>query len=241
MSPALLSLRGISAGYGRVPVLHGVRLDVRAGEVVCVAGPNGAGKTTLTRVISGLLRAWSGTIELRGRDISRLRAEKVVRRGLSHVPQGRHVFTGLTVRENLVIGATPARALGASRVRAEVGRWMERFPILAARADQPAGVLSGGEQQILAICRALMAQPALVVMDEPTLGLSPAAREVCLTLVEELRSEGRGVVLVEQTVTQRVAQVSDSMCWMSFGELSALSEERSPRDGRGLEVSGCPT
>lgn len=188
-----------------------------------IVGSNGAGKTTLLKAISGVIGPWAGEIALGGTRIDGARAEAIVTMGLAHVPQGRHVFVDMTVRENLELGATPRRRRGdsPSSVRAAIEQWIERFPILRERADQPAGVLSGGEQQLLAIGRALVGDPEVVLMDEPTLGLSPFAKEQCLGLVDEIRASGRSVVLVEQD-RERVQRLADEMLELQFGNLRAV-------------------
>ena len=221
---ALLEIRNLSAGYGRLPVLHEVSLTVAEGQVVCVIGPNGAGKTTLLRVLSGLIPPWSGLVTFRGQHIAGLPAERTVRLGIAHVPQDRHVFPAMTVRENLVLGATALQGGRASSeaVRLTSENWMERFPILGKRADQLAGVLSGGEQQILVICRALMADPSLILMDEPSLGLSPSATDLCFELIDELRRQGRTILLVEQD-GEKVQRLVDSMYEMGFGVLREVN------------------
>ncbi len=198
MSEQLLRVADVHAGYGRTPVLRGASLTIANREALGLIGANGAGKTTLLRTIAGVNRRWAGQIEFDGQEIGRLAAEKLVRMGLAHVPQDRHVFPDLTVRENLLIGATSQ----ARRMRGDAARraalWLDRFPVLAARADRRAGVLSGGEQQILVICRALMAQPRLILLDEPSLGLSPAAQHSCFALLDELRREGTALLIVDQ-------------------------------------------
>lgn len=210
MSRPLLRVEDVHAGYGRMPVLRGVSLTIAGGDPVGVIGANGAGKTTLLRTISGLNRRWAGQIEFDGREIGRLAAEKIIRMGLAHVPQDRHVFPDLTVRENLLIGATSQARRKRGDAAERAARWLERFPVLAARAGQRAGVLSGGEQQMLVICRALMAEPKLILLDEPSLGLAPSARRSCFALLDELRREGTALLVVDQdlnlltTVASRV-------------------------------------
>lgn len=201
MSEPVLRVADVYAGYGRMPVLRGASLIIENREAVGLIGANGAGKTTLLRTISGVNRRWSGQIEFGGRDIGTLAAEKLVRMGLVHVPQDRHVFPDLTVRENLLIGATSQARRIRGDAAARAARWLERFPVLAARTDHRAGVLSGGEQQILVICRALMAQPSLVLLDEPSLGLSPATRQSCFALLDELRRDGTALLIVDQDLT----------------------------------------
>jgi branched-chain amino acid transport system ATP-binding protein len=221
LSRPLLAVHNVSAGYGRLPALHHVSFGVRRGEIACLLGPNGAGKTTLMRVLSGVFPPWEGTIRFKDANVAGMPAERVVRMGLAHVPQERHIFSTMTVRENLMIGATPIlHRRPAPEIAANLAYWSDRFRILADRADQPAGLLSGGEQQLLAICRALMSEPDLLLMDEPSLGLSPAATELCFGLIAELRASGKTILLVEQDEA-RAKSVADSVYVMNMGELSA--------------------
>jgi branched-chain amino acid transport system ATP-binding protein len=198
----LLSVRGLTAGYGAIQVLHGIDLDVAAGEIVAVLGANGVGKTTLNRTLSGLVRATAGRIRFAGADITRAGHDAIVRAGLIHVPEGRRVFPNLSVRENLLLGAW-------ARGRAERPRSLERvlqiFPRLRQRLPQLAGLMSGGEQQMLAIGRGLMGLPRLLVLDEPSLGLSPILTEELFALIATLHGEGQSILLVEQNVVQSLA------------------------------------
>jgi branched-chain amino acid transport system ATP-binding protein len=197
--PALLEVRGLHGGYGAVEVLHGVDLDVREGETVALLGSNGAGKSTLNNLLSGLYRPWSGQILFEGADLTRAHSRDVVRAGLIQVPEGRRIFPNLTVLENLELGAfTRARARRATNLE----RAFTLFPRLRERIGQAAGTLSGGEQQMLAIGRGLMAEPRLLILDEPSLGLSPLLVEELFGLIGRLREEGLAVLLVEQNVGQ---------------------------------------
>lgn len=202
VEPALLEITGLRAGYGRVEVLRGVDLQVGAGEIVALLGSNGAGKTTLNHTVSGLVRASAGTVHFDGVDLTRASAGDVVRAGLIQVPEGRKVFPNLNVRENLELGSY-------ARGRAARPRNLERvfgiFPRLAERSGQAAGTLSGGEQQTLAIGRALMAEPRLLILDEPSLGLSPLLVEEMFALITGLNADGLAVLLVEQNVAQSLA------------------------------------
>ena len=192
---ALLEVEGLTAAYGQIRALHGVDLTVGEGQVVALLGPNGAGKTTTLRAICGMVRA-SGRITFRGRDLTGLATEKVTRLGVAHVPEGRGTFPGLTVAENLALGAYGRRDPDVPR---DVDRWYGIFPRLADRRDQPAGSLSGGEQQMLAVARALLSRPALLLLDEPSLGLAPmVVREVFEVLTRIRAEEGTGMLLVEQ-------------------------------------------
>ncbi len=195
---ALLEVRGLDAGYGAVQVLWDVSLDVGRGEVVALIGANGAGKSTLLRVISGLLAPWRGGVSFQAEGISALAPERIVRLGVAHVPQGRRLFADLTVRENLLLGAyvRPDR----ESVAADLGRVLDLFPALRGRLGLPASQLSGGEQQMAALARALMGRPRLLLIDEPSLGLAPIAVRELMDVVDRLRGEGSSVLLVEQDV-----------------------------------------
>jgi branched-chain amino acid transport system ATP-binding protein len=199
MPDALLAISGLHAGYGATEILRGVDLTVGPGEIVAVLGSNGTGKSTLNRTISGVMRASHGTIRFDGSAIERERPATIVARGLIHVPEGRRIFPNLTVRENLDLGAyRRARA----RREQNRGRVFSIFPRLAERQGQSAGTLSGGEQQMLAIGRGLMAEPRLLILDEPSLGLSPLLVEELFTLVKTINAEGIAVLLVEQNAVQ---------------------------------------
>ncbi len=199
MPDALLAISGLRAGYGATEILRGVDLTVGAGEIVAVLGSNGTGKSTLNRTISGVMRASHGTIRFEGAAIERERPAVIVARGLIHVPEGRRIFPNLTVRENLDLGAY--RRAGARRGQNR-SRVFSIFPRLAERQGQSAGTLSGGEQQMLAIGRGLMAEPRLLILDEPSLGLSPLLVEELFTLIKAINAEGIAVLLVEQNVVQ---------------------------------------
>jgi branched-chain amino acid transport system ATP-binding protein len=192
----MLTLKSLQAGYGRVPVLKGISLHVRAGEVVTLIGGNGAGKTTTLRAISGLLPPRKGTVEFDGQDLSRIPAERIVSLGLALVPEGRRVFASLSVTANLELGAYHRRNKG--EVRRDLEAMRQRFPILKERAHQAAGTLSGGEQQILAIGRALMARPRLLMLDEPSMGLAPRMVTQVYEILAELKAAGTTILLVEQ-------------------------------------------
>lgn len=198
----MLEVRGLHAGYGAFAVLHGVDLVVRAGEIVAVLGGNGAGKTTLNRVLSGLIRAASGAVVFEGVETTRAGHEAIVRAGLIHVPEGRRVFPNLTVRENLLLGAFVRGR--RERVR-NMARVLDIFPRLGERMGQLAGSMSGGEQQMLAIGRGLLAEPRLLILDEPSLGLSPLLTEELFGLIARLNTAGLSILLVEQNVVQSLA------------------------------------
>jgi len=192
----MLRLEGVRAGYGAVEVLRGLDLQVGEGELVCLIGANGAGKTSTLRSISGLLRPSGGRIVFDGRDIGRLAPADVLAAGIAHCPEGRRVFPHMTVHENLMMGAHVRRDRAA--VAADIERVVEHFPILAQRRRQAAGTLSGGEQQMLAIARALMARPRLILFDEPSLGLAPTVVEAVFAIIADIRRRGTTVLMVEQ-------------------------------------------
>ncbi len=192
-----LSVEGLVAGYAKAQVLFGLSLEVEGGELVALLGANGAGKTTALRTVSGLLRAWGGGVRLDGRNLVGLSAARRARLGLGHVPEGRQLFALMTVEENLLLGAAflawKGRTAGLEYV-------YTLFPRLQERRKQLAGTLSGGEQQMLAIARALMGQPRILMVDEPSLGLSPKLAEEVLQTLSRVRTAGTGVLLVEQNV-----------------------------------------
>ena len=194
---SLLEVSGLSAGYGRGLVLHGVSFSVDEGQIVSILGPNGAGKTTTLRAICGMLPETHGRIAFRGRELLGRATEEIAQDGIAHVPEGRGTFTELTVAENLLVGAYTRK--DRAGVRADAERCCTWFPRLAERRDQRAGSLSGGEQQMLAVARALMLRPRLLLLDEPSLGLAPLiTRELFGRLEEIARGEGITVLIVEQ-------------------------------------------
>jgi branched-chain amino acid transport system ATP-binding protein len=192
----MLRLEGVRAGYGPIDALRGLDLEVRQGELVCLLGANGAGKSSTLRAISGLLRPRSGRIVFDGADIQGREPSDVLRAGIAHCPEGRRVFPYLTVRENLTMGAYVRR--DAAAVAADLEGVYAHFPILADRRRQAAGTLSGGEQQMLAIGRALMARPRLIMFDEPSLGLAPTIVETTFAIIGDIRRSGTTVLMVEQ-------------------------------------------
>ena len=197
---SMLELSGITAGYGQFTALWDVSLRVAEGEAVAVVGPNGAGKTTLLRVISGLIAPRSGRIVFEGADLAGHPAHDIVAHGIAHVPEGRHLFPGLTVVDNLKMGAFLPSA--RVRYRESLERVYTLFPVLAERQKQRAGSLSGGEQQMLAIGRALMSQPKIILLDEPSLGLAPVMVLRVFDLIRRVREEGYTILVVEQNVRQ---------------------------------------
>ena len=192
----MLKLERVAARYGRVAALEDVTLAVSPGELVCLIGANGAGKTTTLKTISGLLRPAAGRIMFEGAPIHELSPREILRRGIAHCPEGRRVFPYMTVRENLEMGAY-VRA-DAQAVATDLERVFSHFPILAERRRQAAGTLSGGEQQMLAIGRALMARPRLILFDEPSLGLAPTVVEAVFEIIDGIRRDGTTVLMVEQ-------------------------------------------
>jgi branched-chain amino acid transport system ATP-binding protein len=214
----MLQLETVDAGYGGFQALFGVSMRVNAGEAVAVIGANGAGKTTLLRVISGLLRPTSGTMMMEGRDLVRTPPHRIIETGIAHVPESRRLFPRLTVRDNLRMGAfmPGARARFAERLDYVYGL----FPRLKEREGQLAGTLSGGEQQMCAIARALMSGPKLVLLDEPSMGLAPVIVAQVFDLVRRIRSEGYTVLIVEQNVRQ-VLKVADRAYLLEVGRIKA--------------------
>lgn len=193
----LLRIQDLAVSYGAIKALHGLSLSVYSGEIVTLIGSNGAGKTTLLRAISGLLRPTAGRIIWQGQQsIAGLRPDLIVREGISHSPEGRQVFPHLTVRENLLLGAYQQR--NRQEIEANIHRMYELFPILKERATQRAGTLSGGEQQMLAMARALMARPRLLLLDEPSLGLAPLVVRKIFQIIRQINEEGTTIFLVEQ-------------------------------------------
>jgi branched-chain amino acid transport system ATP-binding protein len=198
-SAPLLEVRGLDVFYGRVQALRGVGLCVASGELVTIVGPNGAGKTTLLRAITGLVPRRRGTVTFEGREVAGQAAEDIVRRGIVMVPEGRDLFAPLTVRENLRLGAySRPRPARRATMTADLEAVLRLFGALRARLDAPAGTLSGGEQQMLAIGRALMARPRLLVLDEPSVGLAPLVIAVIFRALAALKAEGLTILLVEQ-------------------------------------------
>ncbi len=199
----LLELREIDVAYGDLPALSGVSLSLQAGEILSVVGANGAGKTTMLRTISGLLRPRAGEILLEGERMDRVPCHAVVERGVVQVPEGRKIFPSLTVLENLELGSYTPRARGSRRQ--SLDRVFALFPILAERRRQAAGTLSGGQQQMLAIGRALMALPRILMLDEPSLGLAPMVVQEIFRIIGEINRSGATILLVEQNTRQALA------------------------------------
>jgi branched-chain amino acid transport system ATP-binding protein len=198
-SEVLLELTDVETFYGRIQALHGVSLRVHRGEIVTLIGANGAGKTTILKTISGLLHPRAGTVTFEGRDISRTPAHELVRAGIGHAPEGRRIFSRLTVLENLQMGAFTRHHAEA---REDMARVFELFPRLKERISQRGGSLSGGEQQMLAIGRALMARPRVLLLDEPSLGLAPILVQQIFSIIGDINAAGTTILLVEQNALQ---------------------------------------
>jgi branched-chain amino acid transport system ATP-binding protein len=197
-APALLELKAVRAGYGHAEVLHGVDLTVAPGELVALIGANGAGKSTLLKAVVGLVRVRSGAVSFDGATLASAKPERLVRDGLALVPEGRLLFGPMTVRENLELGAYGAGRERRAVIAEGLALVHELFPVLAERASQPAATLSGGEQQMLAVGRALMSRPRLLLLDEPSLGLAPRVIKEIFAVLDKLRARGVTVLLVEQ-------------------------------------------
>lgn len=198
----MLEIRRLRAGYGSVEILRGIDLEVGAGEIVAVLGSNGVGKSTLNNNISALYRPFGGSIRFQGEEIAGLSSSEVVQRGLIHVPEGRRIFPNLSVRENLELGSL---VRGRQRRVQNIEKVVDIFPRLQERFGQLAGTLSGGEQQMLAIGRGLMSEPTLLIMDEPSLGLSPLLVEQMFELIQRINRDGLPVLLMEQNAVQTLA------------------------------------
>jgi branched-chain amino acid transport system ATP-binding protein len=226
MTAAMLELRSITAGYGQFTALWDVNLRVSRGEAVAVVGPNGAGKTTLMRVISGLIAPRAGDLVFEGQSLAGRRAHDVVAHGIAHVPEGRRLFAALTVADNLKMGAFLPAARRAFAENAE--RVYGLFPALAERRAQRAGSLSGGEQQMLALGRALMSRPKLILLDEPSMGLAPVMVLRLFDLIRRVREEGYTILVVEQNVRQ-VLQLVDRAYLLEVGRIKM--------EGRAAELS----
>jgi branched-chain amino acid transport system ATP-binding protein len=217
----MLSISNLHAAYGKVQVLHGISLEVPQGKLVTLIGSNGAGKTTTMRAISGMIAPKSGTVTLKGKDITGLPSHRIARAGLAHSPEGRRVFGNLSVTDNLLLGAFPrftgARPKGAIKV--DLAQALDLFPRLKERRNQLAGTLSGGEQQMLAMARAIMLNPDVVLLDEPSMGLAPILVEEVFRIIARLKSEGVTMLLVEQFAAAAL-NVADYGYVMENGRIS---------------------
>jgi branched-chain amino acid transport system ATP-binding protein len=213
---SLLEIEDLHVYYGHIQALRGITLKVEAGELVTIVGSNGAGKSTTLLTISGILRLRTGRLSFEGHDLSRASPHEIVRWGISHCPEGRLIFGRLTVTENLILGAYNRR--DSQEIRRDLGRVQELFPVLAERKGQAAGTLSGGEQQMLAIGRALMSRPRMLLLDEPSLGLAPILVERIFAVIQELSQQGVTILLVEQNAYQAL-RVADRAYVLETGEI----------------------
>lgn len=212
----MLEVTGLRAGYGETEILRGMDVSIAANEIVALLGSNGVGKTTFNAALSGLIRPWAGSIEFDGADIAGAQPQAIVDAGLVQVPEGRHVFPNLSVRENLELGGYRR---GRGHRKANFTRVVEIFPRLRERLAQKAGTLSGGEQQMLAIGRGMMSEPKLLILDEPSLGLSPMLVEEMFALISKLNDEGLTILLVEQNVRQSL-EIANRALVMENGAIS---------------------
>ncbi|WP_309064735.1 ABC transporter ATP-binding protein [Microbacterium sp.] len=215
MAEPLLSVKDLSVSYGRVEAVRGVTFDVAAGSLVTLVGANGAGKSSIINAVSGLVRPSHGTILFDGQDITRTKSHRLVPRGLVQVPEGRQVLATMTIAENLQMGA---RTLPRRDAAAAIDEMYQRFPVLGERRALPAGSLSGGEQQMLAIARAMLARPRLVLMDEPSMGLAPKIVDGVFAVIDEIRASRATVLLVEQNA-RRALQAADEGHILQNGEI----------------------
>ncbi len=215
----ILNIDKVSAGYGRVNVLRDVSINIAMGEIVLLVGANGAGKSTLLRVVSGIIKPVAGMVEFDGKDLTSREPSYIVKAGLSHVPEGRQIFGSMTVRQNLQLGGYP-RNWKKSESETLLDSIFELFPILKTRISQKASTLSGGEQQMLAIGRALMSQPKLLLLDEPSMGLAPLMVDAILRAITELRQAGMSILLVEQNVMGSL-EISDRAYIIETGRIFA--------------------
>ena len=217
----MLTINRLYAGYGKVEVLHGISLEVPKGKVVTLIGSNGAGKTTTMRAICGMIKPKSGDVQLNGKNVAGLDSHRIARAGLAHSPEGRRVFSTMSVRDNLTLGAFP-RFTGArpkGDIKADLEKSLELFPRLKERQDQLAGTLSGGEQQMLAMARALMMNPDVILLDEPSMGLAPILVEEVFRIILRLKAEGITMLLVEQFAAAAL-NVADYGYVMENGRIS---------------------
>jgi len=226
---ALLEVSGLHAGYGPIEVLHGLDFTVGAGEIVVILGANGAGKTTTMRAVSGTIGR-RGTIRFGGRDITKLPASDIVVAGIAQVPQGRGTFVDLSVEDNLLVGAITRKDGG---VADDVDRWFHAFPRLAERRTQKAGSLSGGEQQMLAIARALMSRPRLLLCDEPSLGLAPIITRELFATLRSLHEDGTAILLVEQNANLAI-EIADRVYVLETGTFAASGDAAQMRDDESI-------
>ena len=234
----MLSIQNLEAGYGKVKVLHGISMEVPKGKVVTLIGSNGAGKTTAMRAISGMIRPTAGTISLSNQRIDGMESHRIARFGIAHSPEGRRVFSTMSVSDNLLLGAFP-RLTGArpkGDVAADLERALELFPRLKERRTQLAGTLSGGEQQMLAMARAVMLSPEVVLLDEPSMGLAPILVDEVFRIIARLKSEGVTMLLVEQFAAAALA-VADYGYVLENGRIATHGDASSLKDDAGVRAA----
>jgi branched-chain amino acid transport system ATP-binding protein len=229
MSEPVLVVKDLQVHYGAIHALRGVSLEVPDGQVVALIGANGAGKTTTLRAITRMVRPSGGSVRFRGEELTRLKPHEIVARGLAHAPEGRGIFLNLTIRENLELGAFLRK--DRAGVRADLERYFRLFPILEERVDQLAGTLSGGEQQMLAVARALMSRPRLLLLDEPSLGLAPQVVERIFQVLREVSRAGVSLLLVEQNA-HKALQIAHRAYVLETGEVAM--------QGTGSELLAAP-
>jgi branched-chain amino acid transport system ATP-binding protein len=228
----MLNLDNVHVAYGNILALKGITLNVEEGELVTLLGSNGAGKSTCLKTISGLLRPQQGSITYLGQNIARLSPYEIVQRGISQAPEGRHVFARLTVGENLLMGAIQRK--DTANIAADQDNVFLLFPVLSERIKQSAGTLSGGEQQMLAIGRALMSRPRLLLLDEPSLGLSPILVEKIFSVIQKVRQEGGTVLLVEQNARQAL-EIADRGYVLETGKIILQGSAQELRTNQEIE------
>ncbi|MED4582553.1 ABC transporter ATP-binding protein [Brevibacillus choshinensis] len=219
----MLKVADLHVYYGNVHALKGISLEVRQGEVVTLIGANGAGKSSLLKAISGLVRPNNGSITYEGEDLTRLGSDKIVSRGIAHVPEGRRIFTNLSVMENLMVGAYQRK--DKRQLKLDYEEVFTLFPILHARAEQMAGTLSGGEQQMLALSRAILSKPKLVILDEPSLGLAPVMVDTVFDVIDKIRKNGITILLVEQNA-HLALEASERAYVLETGEIKISGSSR---------------
>ena len=233
----MLSIKNLEAGYGKVQVLHGISIDVPKGKVVTLIGSNGAGKTTTMRAVSGMIKPTAGEINLHGKRIDGLESYAIAKQGLAHSPEGRRVFATMTVTDNLTLGAFPR--LTGSRPKGDVPgdleRAMELFPRLKERRNQLAGTLSGGEQQMLAMARAVMLNPEIVLLDEPSMGLAPILVEEVFRIISDLKS--RGVTMLVEQFAAAALKVADYGYVLENGRISVHGDAAKLRDDPAVKAA----
>ena len=202
----MLRVENLAVNYGMINAVRGVNFEVNQGEIVSLIGANGAGKSTILRTISGLIKPASGTLTYEGQNITKTNAQKIVQLGISHVPEGRHVFKGLSVRENLEMGAFLRK--DRANIEADIQAVYDRFPVFGERQKQDASTLSGGEQQMLAMGRALMSKPKLLLLDEPSMGLAPIFIQEIFNIIQQIQAQGTTVLLIEQNAKMALSIAS---------------------------------